>query len=80
MLPAGRRTHQVVSMHIVCTTISAAAEVLVLLLSAHLQPLRDFEIRPVLSITPPITYTLYSAMTTAQVTKIRTVADTTVIG
>jgi len=65
---------------IVCTTVSAAAEVLVLLLSAHLLPLRDFEIRPVLADTPPITFTMLVILTTVQLTKIRAVADTTIVG
>jgi len=67
-------------MQIVCTTTSAAAQVLAFLLAAHLQPIRHFEIRPILSTIPPITYTLYSALTDKQVTQICTIAHTTVVG
>jgi hypothetical protein len=67
-------------MQIVCTTASAAAQVLTILLSDHLQPIRDFEIRPVLAVTPPITFTMLVILTAAQVTKIGAVADTTVFG
>ena len=65
-------------MHIVCTTASAAAGVLSLLLSDRLHPVRDFEISPVLSITPPITFTMLVILTVVQVRKLRAVADTTV--
>ena len=67
-------------MQIVCTTTQAAAQVLLILLTAHLRPARDFELRPVLSLTPPITYTLYRAVPASQVTKLRAIADTTIIG
>jgi hypothetical protein len=67
-------------MHIVCTTASAAGEVLFLLLVAGLRPIRDFAIQPTFSITPPITFTMLIILTAAQMTKIRTVADTTIVG
>ena len=67
-------------MHIVCTTASAAAQVLRILMAAHLQPIRDFEIRPILSTTPPITFTMLVILTAVQVTKIRAVPDTTISG
>ena len=67
-------------MHIVCTTASAAAQVLRILMAAHLQPIRDFEIRPILSTTPPITFTILVILTAVQVTKIRTVPNTTISG
>jgi hypothetical protein len=65
-------------MQIVCATTKAAAEVLSLLLIAGLHPVSDFEIRPVLSTTPPITYILLVTLTATQVHKIGAVADTTV--
>ncbi len=66
-------------MQIVCITTQAAAQVLVILLTAHLQPARDFELHPVLSLTPPITYTLYRAVPGPQMAKLRAIADTTII-
>jgi hypothetical protein len=65
---------------IVCATVSAAAQVLRILMAAHLQPIRDFKIRPVLSLTPPITFTMLVILTTAQMTKIRALADATIVG
>jgi hypothetical protein len=67
-------------MQIICATAQAAAAVLTMLYAAQLQPVRDFTIQPVFSITPPITYTPLAALTAAQVTKIRAVADTTIVG
>jgi len=65
-------------MHIVCTTISAAAQVLTFLLAAGLRPIHDFMIHPVLSVTPPITYTMLMTLTAAQKDQIRAIVDTTV--
>jgi hypothetical protein len=65
---------------IVCATVSAAAQVLRILMAAHLWPARDFEIHPILSSTPPITFTMLVILTAVQVTKIRAVADTTIVG
>jgi len=79
MLPAGRRTHQVVSMHIVCTTTTAAARVLLILRGAALQPGQDFKIRSGLAATPPITYTVYHPLSDTQVTQARAIAGTTVV-
>ena len=67
-------------MQIVCTTASSAGEVLFLLLIAGLRPIRDFAIQPVLSTTPPFTITLLVILTAVQVTKIRALADTTIVG
>jgi hypothetical protein len=53
-------------MQIVCTTAQAAARVLQLLLTARLRLIGDFEIRPLYSITPPITFTVYINLTTTQ--------------
>ena len=66
-------------MQIVCATVSAAAQVLRILMAAHLRPARDFELRPHLSPTPPITFTMLVILTTAQVTKIGAVSDTTIV-
>ena len=67
-------------MQIVCTTAKAAAQVMAILLTAQLQPVRDYEIRPVFSITPPITYTMLTVLKRAQRAKIRAVVDTTMVG
>jgi hypothetical protein len=67
-------------MQIVCATPQAAAEVLTILAAARLQPVRDFQIRPVLSIEPPITYTMLVALTAAQMRKIRKVAAVEIVG
>ena len=67
-------------MQIVCATPHAAAQVLTLLLAAHLQPIRDFEIQPVFSTTPPLIFTMLVILTAVQVTKIRALADTTIVG
>ena len=66
-------------MQIVCTTPQAAANVLQLLFAAELRPIHDFEISPVLSIVPPITYTLLCILTCAQRTKLSALADTTIV-
>jgi hypothetical protein len=63
-----------------CATPHAAAEVLALLYAAHVQPARDFTIRPILSATPPLIFTMVAELTATQVTKIRALADTTVTG
>jgi hypothetical protein len=63
-------------MQIVCTTEQAAAHVLQLLLQDGLRITRDFTIQPVLSITPPITFTVLAALTAAQVRTLRAGAGT----
>ena len=65
-------------MQIVCATPQAAARVLAFLYAAHLQPARDFTIRPILTTTPPLIVTMVAALTAAQVTKLATVPDTTI--
>jgi hypothetical protein len=67
-------------MQIVCTTPQAAAQVLHLLLTAGLRPIRDFEIHPVLSTAPPITYTMLTVLKRAHRAKIHALADTMMIG
>jgi len=66
-------------MQIVCTTTSGAAQVLAFLLATHLQPIRDFTIHPVLSVTPPITYTMLMTLTAAQQAQIRAMVDTAIV-
>jgi hypothetical protein len=63
-----------------CATPHAAAQVLTILLRAGLRPIHDFTIQPILSTTPPLIFTMLVALTIAQVTKIRAVPDTTIIG
>jgi hypothetical protein len=48
-------------MQIVCATPHAAAQVLTILYAAHFQPIRDFTIQPVLSIMPPLIFTMVVA-------------------
>jgi hypothetical protein len=67
-------------MQIVCTTAQAAAHVLTILYTRRLQPVRDFAIHPILSIRPPITFTIRVALPTTQVSKIGAIPDVTVIG
>ena len=66
-------------MRITCTTPQAAAQVLAILYAAQLQPERDFEIHPILSTTPPITFTMLGSLPAEQVAKIRAVADTEIV-
>ncbi len=65
-------------MRIVCATPHAAALVLEILYAAHLQPVRDFTIQPVLSTTPPLIFTMLVTLDTAQAAKLGAIADTTV--
>jgi hypothetical protein len=67
-------------MQIVCTTASAGAQVLALLFAARLSLLRDFQLSPVLSTTPPIVFTMLCALTSAQIVQISAIADTTIAG
>jgi hypothetical protein len=65
-------------MHIECTTTSAAAQVLMILLAAELRPVYDFELRPVISTTPPITFTPLLALPALLLTQLRAIPDTTI--
>ena len=65
-------------MQIVCATPQAAAQVLTILYAAQFQPIRDFTILPVLSILPPLIFTMLVVIPAVQMTKIRTLPDTTV--
>jgi hypothetical protein len=67
-------------MQIICTTTDAAAAVLFLLLIAGLNPVSDFAIQPVFATTPPITFTMLVILTAVQLTQIRALADTTIVG
>lgn len=63
-------------MQIICSTPQAAAAVLSFLQAARLQVVRDFTIHPVLSTTPPLTFTMLVGLTATQVAKIGALADT----
>jgi hypothetical protein len=65
-------------MQITCSTTSAAAEVIRILLHAGLRPILDYELSPVLSIVPPIDFTMRCVLTAAQITQIGAIADTTI--
>jgi hypothetical protein len=65
-------------MRIICATTRAGARVMAILLHAGSRPVRDYEIRPLLSNTPPITYTMNSALTDAQLAQISAIPDTTI--
>ena len=65
-------------MQIVCATPHAAAQVLTILYAAQFQPVRDFTIQPVLSITPPLIFTMLVSIPVMQVTKIRAISDITI--
>jgi hypothetical protein len=67
-------------MHIICSTTTAAAQVLSILLLAELHPLRDYQLSPVLSTTPPIIFTMIHILTSAQLASIRAIPDTSVEG
>jgi hypothetical protein len=67
-------------MRIICATPQAAARVVSILFAACLEPVRDFEIRPILAIEPPITFTMLVVLAAAHVTKIHAIADTTIVG
>ena len=64
-------------MRIVCTSTSAAAQVLAILLRAGMLPLHEFQISPVLSILPPIVFTLDHRLPNSVLTQIRPLPDTT---
>ena len=66
-------------MQIVCTTASAAARVLAILRTAQLYPVRDYELRPILSIVPPITFTMRQPLPDALRAEIAQVPDTRVV-
>jgi hypothetical protein len=65
-------------MQIVCATHHAAAQVLTILYAAQFQPVRDFTIQPILSIVPPLIFTMLVILPATQVAKVRAVPDTTV--
>lgn len=63
MLPAGRRTHQMVPCTSFVQLTIATARVLLILRGIALQPGQHFKIRSGLAATPPITYTMYYPLT-----------------
>ncbi|MEO7911974.1 MAG: hypothetical protein ABIV47_20205 [Roseiflexaceae bacterium] len=54
-------------MRIACVTPQAAAQALTILYGAQLQLVRDFELRPVLSTTLPLIFTMLVRLPAAQV-------------
>jgi hypothetical protein len=66
-------------MQIICATTRAAAQVLTILLHAELRPVRDYQIRPVLSTTPPIVFTMLHSLSDLTLAKIRAIPDITII-
>jgi hypothetical protein len=66
-------------MQIECTTTSAAAQVLRILLFANLRPARDFEVRPILTLEAPFIFTIRGTLPSAQMPKLHALADTTII-
>jgi hypothetical protein len=62
-------------MLIVCTTVDVAAQVLVILLDAQLWPRTDYKIHPVISPTPPVTFTLLRAVSPTLLSQIRALPD-----
>jgi hypothetical protein len=65
-------------MQFVCATPQAAAQGLTILYAAQFQLVRDFTIQPILSTTPPLSFTMLMTLAAAQVSKIGAVRDTTV--
>ena len=66
-------------MQIECTTISAAAQVLSLLLNAGMRPSYDYRIGPTLSMAPPFIITLLTTVPPEHLVQLRTIADCTLI-
>jgi hypothetical protein len=65
-------------MQIVCSTTSAAAQVMKILFAARLRPRYDFQISPVLSTTPPVVFTIDPLLVDGSLPTIRAIADTTI--
>jgi hypothetical protein len=65
-------------MQIICSTMSAAAEVVAILLDAGLRPFYDFQISPVLSTVPPIIFTVLRPLSAPQLDQIRILSDITI--
>ena len=65
-------------MQIVCSTDDAAVCVLRILLAAQLLPRRDYEIYPMSSSAPPITFTMFSALPNEKLAQIHALVNTAV--
>ena len=65
-------------MQITCTTTEAASQVLLILMNAELRPIRDFTICPILSTTPPITFTMVTILVGAPLDQVGAITDTIV--
>jgi hypothetical protein len=65
-------------MQITCTTTEAASQVLLILMNAELRPIRDFTIYPILSTTPPITFTMVTSLIGALLDQVSAITDTMV--
>jgi hypothetical protein len=65
-------------MQITCTTTEAASQVLLILMNAELRPIRDFTIYPILSTTPPITFTMVTSLIGALLDQVGAITDTIV--
>jgi hypothetical protein len=65
-------------MQITCTTTEAASQVLLILMNAELRPIRDFTIYPILSTTPPITFTMVTSLIGALLDQVGAITGTIV--
>src|ERR1700712_2480049 len=59
-------------MQVVCTTVEAAGQVLLILMSAELQPVHDFQIQPGIRLMPPVTITPLVVLPSSVWAQIRT--------
>ena len=65
-------------MQIICTTTAAAQQVLRTLLKARLQPVDNYQIRPIYDLTPPITFTMLQELSHDLLSQIHAIPDTTI--
>jgi hypothetical protein len=68
--------HEERAMIIQCLTTNAAGQVLAILLHAHLRPIHEFTITPVLSVIPPITFTLTPTLPPEQLARLGAAVST----
>jgi len=66
-------------MQIICTTTTAAAQVLMILLTAKLWPRYDYELRPVISPLPPITFILHLPLIDPLIEQIEGLPETLIV-
>jgi predicted permease len=67
-------------MQITCATVEAAGQVLFILMGAQLQPIRDFEIRPVIRLVPPVIFTPLVVLPATLLDRVRALPDSTIVG